>query len=95
MKLTHFDRTLIHGLGLMSRPPLIEDRAEDRMLAEIIGKAAERATDCEDLRHLLVAARRVTDTRGPQRYIAHHIATAMNDFDRRCMAAHWDAARGN
>ncbi|MBO9457314.1 hypothetical protein J7376_19650 [Paracoccus sp. R12_1] len=93
MKLNAFDRTLIHGLGLMSRLPLIPDEADFRMLAEIIDKAAPRATRSPEMEPLLREARRIADNLGPHRAIEHYVARAMNDFDRRCMAAHWNAAR--
>lgn len=94
MKLTNFDRTLIHGLGLMSRPRLITEPADDRMVIEIIGKAASRASSHDALAPLLREARRLSENLGEPRYIAHHVAGAMNEFDRQCMAAHWSAARG-
>lgn len=94
MKLTNFDRTLIHGLGLMSRPRLISEPADNRMVIEIIAKSADRASSGDALAPLLREARRLTENLNDPRYIAHHVATAMNEFDRQCMAAHWAAARG-
>lgn len=93
MKLSHFDRTLIHGLGVMSRPPIHQNPEHDRMVVDIISKCAPRVSSHDELRPLLREARRLSENLGPQRYIAHHIEAAMNDFDRMCMAVHWDAAR--
>ena len=94
MRLTHFDRTIIHGLGLMSRPPIIPDPDDHRMLIAILQKAAPRASSGEGMAGLLREIRRIGDNRGPYVGIAHDVARAMNDFDRHCMAAHWDAAKG-
>lgn len=93
MKLTHFDRTLVHGLGLMSRPSIIADPADHRMLVGILGQAVGRASDHPEMRKLVAEVRRIEDNLGRHSVIAHHVASAMNEFDRLCMAAHWDAAR--
>lgn len=94
IRLSNFDRTMIHGLALMSRPSLIPDDDDTKMLVRIIEKAAARAGDAPELVPLQREARRVAENLGPQRAISHHVAAAMNEFDRRCMAAAWDAARG-
>lgn len=94
MKPSHFDRTIIHGLGLLSRPPIVPDPADHRMLVEILQKAAPRASAGEGMAALLREVRRIGDNRGPYSGIAHNVARAMNEFDRHCMAAHWDAAKG-
>lgn len=94
MKLTHFDRALIHGLGVLSRPSLIPDPREHRMLAEIAATCAKRATPEGAMRPLIAAADLVHPDDRQHRAIAHHIAAAMNEFDRWALGAHWDAARG-
>lgn len=94
MKLTHFDRALIHGLGVLSRPPLNPDPREHRMLAEIAATCADRATRDGAMLPLIAAADLVHPNDRQHRAIAHHIAAAMNDFDRWALGAHWDAARG-
>ncbi|MEE2860860.1 MAG: hypothetical protein VYB46_08620 [Pseudomonadota bacterium] len=94
MKLTHFDRSLIHVLGVLSRPPLVADTEEHRMLVDIAAKAAERATQDGAMLPLIKAAALVHPVDRHHRAIAHHVAAAMNDFDRWALGAHWDAARG-
>ena len=94
MKLTHYDRALIHGLGLMSRPPLIADPREHRMVADIVATCAKRATPEGAMVPLITAADQVHPDDRQHRAIAHHVAAAMNDFDRWALGAHWDAARG-
>lgn len=94
MKLTHFDRALIHGLGVLSRPSLIPDPREHHMLAEIVATCADRATRDGAMVPLIAAAAQVHPNDTQHCAIAHHIAAAMNDFDRWALGAHWDAARG-
>jgi len=94
MKLTHFDRALIHGLAVLSRPLLIPDDGEHRMLAGIVTSCAERATSDGAMLPLIRAAGLIGRTPAIHRGTVHHIAAAMNDFDRWALGAHWDAARG-
>ena len=93
MKLTHFDRTIIHGLGLMTRPPIVPQPENDRMIIEIMAKAAARASDLPQLAPLFTEVRRLADACPRHRGITHHVIRAMDEFDRNCMAVHWDAAR--
>lgn len=94
MKLSHFDRVLIHGLGLMSRPPLITDARDHAMIVDLIGVAAERATAQGEILALIKAADRVGPTPTIHRGMVHEIQAAMNSFDRYAMGAHLGAARG-
>lgn len=94
MKLSHFDRSLIHVLGVLSRPSLLPDESEHRMLVHIANEAAERATSEGVMVPLIKAAALAHPVDRQHRAIAHHIAAAMNDFDRWALGAHWDAARG-
>ncbi len=56
MKLTQFDRALIHGLAVLSRPPLTPNAGEHAMLADIVAKCAERATSDSAMMPLIRAA---------------------------------------
>ncbi|WP_373945058.1 hypothetical protein [Paracoccus marcusii] len=94
MKLTQFDRALIHGLAVLSRPPLTPNAGEHAMLADIVAKCAERATSDSAMMPLIRAAGQVGRTPEIHRGTVHLIAAAMNDFDRWALGAHWDAARG-
>lgn len=94
MKLTQFDRALIHGLAVLSRPPLTPDAREHQMLADIVTTCAERATPDGAMLPLIRAAGHVGRTPTIHRGTVHLIAAAMNDFDRWTLGAHWDAARG-
>lgn len=94
MKLTHFDRALIHGLALMSRPPIVPDPADHKMIAEIVALSADRASAAGEMPALVAAAARVGATPEIHRGTAHEIAAAMDRFDRLAMAAHFDAACG-
>jgi len=94
MKLTHFDRALIHGLAVLSRPPLIPDDGEHRMLADIVEQCAARASKEGAMIPLIGAAGMVGRTCQIHRGVVHHVAAAMTDFDRWALGAHWDAARG-
>lgn len=94
MKLTHADRALIHGLGVLSRPPLIADPREHKMLTEIVESCADRATAAGAMVPLIAAAAMAHPNDRLHRAIAHHIAAAMNEFDRWALGAHWDALRG-
>lgn len=94
MKLSHFDRTLIHGLGQLSRPPLIDDPRDHALLADIVGVSAERASSAPEIARLVAVADRVGATPDAHRGTVHEVAIALNAFDRLAMAAHWSAARG-
>jgi len=94
LKLTHWDRALIHGLGVLSRPPLIINSQEHRMLAEIVGTCAERSSELPCLEPLVACGRAVHPDARLHRGAAHQLADAMNDFDRWALGAYWDAARG-
>lgn len=94
MKLNHFDRALIHGMGLMSRPPIIAQPQDHRMVAGIVTAAAERAQRSGPMGDLVGAARHVHADERLHRGTAHLIARAMDDFDRYMLAIHWDAVRG-
>ncbi len=94
MKLMPFDRALIHGLAVLSRPPLTPDAGEHAMLADIVARCAERATSEGAMLPLIRAAGQVGRTPEIHRGTAHLIAATMNDFDRWALGAHWDAARG-
>lgn len=94
LKLTHWDRALIHGLGVLSRPPLIINSQEHRMLAEIVGTCARRVTPVECLEVLSKAAADVHPDARLHRGMAHHLADVMNEFDRWALGVYWDAARG-
>lgn len=94
MKLTHYDRTLIHGLALLSRPPLIPDPARHKMVAEIVTIAADRATDQGEIAHLVRIAGQIGMTPEAHHRVFHNVASVMNEFDRVALGAHWDAARG-
>lgn len=94
MNLTHFDRALIHGMGLMSRPPLIPEPAGHVMLAGILSHCAARAERAGPVGRLIEAARHVHADERLHRGTAHLIARAMDEFDREMMGVHWDAARG-
>lgn len=93
MKLSHYDRALIHGLGVLSRPPLME-AVQHRMVADLVAFAADRATARGAMLALIHAASKVGPTPQIHRGTMHEIAAAMNDFDREAMGAHLDAARG-
>ncbi|RJL18241.1 hypothetical protein [Paracoccus siganidrum] len=96
MKFSVYDRVLIHGLGLMSRPPLLADPANHKMQVRILAAAAERATaEAEIMRPLIAEADRIASNLGPHGAIAHHVAAAMNRFDESMMAAFWDKARAS
>lgn len=94
MKLTPFDRALIHGLAVLSRPPLIADEREHRMLADIVEQCAGRASKDGSMIPLISAASMVGRTSQIHRATVHHLAATMNDFDRWALGAYWDAARG-
>lgn len=94
MKLMPFDRALIHGLAVLSRPPLTPDAGEHAMLADIVARCAERATSEGAMLPLIRAAGQVGRTPEIHRGTVHLIAATMNDFDRWALGAHWDAARG-
>lgn len=94
MKLTHWDRALIHGLGVLSRPPLILNSQEHRMLVEMVGVCADRASPLPCLEQLAKAGAAVHPDARLHRGAAHRLADAMNDFDRWALGAYWDAARG-
>lgn len=94
MKLTNFDRALIHGLAVLSRPPLIPDAREHAMLADIVATCADRASREGAMIPLIKAAGHVGRTPEIHKGTVHLIAEAMNDFDRWALGAYWDAARG-
>ena len=94
MKLSQFDRALIHGLAVLSRPPLTPVAGEHAMLADIVAMCAERATSEGAMMPLIRAAGQVGRTPEIHRGTVHLIAATMNDFDRWALGAHWDAARG-
>lgn len=94
LKLTHWDRALIHGLGVLSRPPLIINSQDHRMLEEIVSTCAERASPLRCLEPLIACAASVHPDARLHRGAAHQLADAMNEFDRWALGAYWDAARG-
>lgn len=94
MTLMPFDPALIHGLAVLSRPPLTPDAGEHAMLADIVARCAERATSEGAMLPLIHAAGQVGRTPEIHRGTVHLIAATMNDFDRWALGAHWDAARG-
>ena len=96
MKLSHYDRTLIHALGVASRPPLIDNPSSHHMLVSIIEVCVDRVAHNPhaQLEPLIAAARLAHPDPKRHRATVHHIAAAMNEFDRWALGAHWDAARG-
>ena len=62
MKLTQFDRALIHGLAVLSRPPLTPEAREYAMLADIVAKCAKQATRDGAMLPLIQAAGQVGRT---------------------------------
>ena len=94
MKLTHYDRVVIHGLGLLARPPIVPQPDDHRLVAGIVAVAAERASREGLMADLVAAVRHVHPDEALHRGTAHHIARALADFDRAALGAHWDAARG-
>ncbi|RNF35069.1 hypothetical protein [Paracoccus methylarcula] len=94
MKLSHYDRTMIHGLELMSRTPLIAEPENHKMMVRILEIAAERSSAYPELQPLVREVKRISDNLGPHVSIEYPLKLAMNEFDRMCMALHWDAAKG-
>ena len=94
MKLTHFDRTLIHGLGLVSRSRLTPNDANEAMYRRIVVAAGQRASREGPMLPLIAEARRIEENLGSHYGIQRMIGAAMDAFDADMMAAHWEQTRG-
>ncbi|MDP0929027.1 hypothetical protein Q0601_17720 [Paracoccus onubensis] len=93
MKLSHYDRAMIHGLEIMTRPHAGAEPENHEMMVRILSTCAERSSAYPQLQPLVREVQRISDNLGPHSGIIYPIQLAMNEFDRMCMAVHWDAAK--